>query len=234
MTWQVPRIWEEGDVWIIGGGPSIPQQFNVPDKVIRKVVNGTFSPNIYSPYMFALHDKHVIGINVAYQIGDWIDMVFFGDGGFFLKYQHKLAEFPKLRVSCSPKTKDVSWVKYLSRDGSHSRGITSNPKAVSWNGNSGAAAISIAANAGARRIILLGFDMKVNDRADQHWHDLYGRGAVKDERRARKMPFHKHVRGFPAIADDAKRRNIEILNASPDSAIECFRKVTVEELLWKK
>ena len=232
MTWRVPHIWDEGDVWIIGGGPSIPKQFNIPDKIVRKVVSGSFSPDVYSPYMSALHDKHVIGINVAYQLGDWMDMVFFGDGGFFLKYQERLAKFPKLKVSCSPKTNDVPWVKYLFRDHKHPRGITSNPKAVSWNGNSGAAAISVAANAGAKRIILLGFDMKVNDRSDQHWHDEYGRSAGKGtEHRAKKLPFHKHLRGFPAIADDAKRRGIEILNASPESAIECFRKVSVKELL---
>ena len=232
MTWHVPPIWEEGDVWIIGGGPSIPKQFDVPDKVIQNVVRGSSSPNAYSPYMSALHDKHVIGINVAYQIGDWIDMVFFGDGGFFLKYQERLAKFPKLRVSCSPKTNNVPWVKYLFRDSSHPRGISPNPKSVSWNGNSGAAAVSVAANAGAKRIILLGFDMKVNGSSDQHWHDLYNRSAGKGtEKRAKKMPFHRHLKGFPAIAADAKKRKIEILNASPDSAIECFRKVSVKDLL---
>ncbi len=232
MSWQVPRMWEEGDVWIIGGGPSIPKQFDVPDKVIRNVVRGTSSPSAYSPYMSTLHSKHVIGINVAYQLGDWVDMVFFGDGGFFLKYQAKLAEFPGLKVSCSPKTNNVNWVKFLLRDKKHPRGISPNPKMVSWNGNSGAAAVSIAANAGARRIILLGFDMKVGEGDDQHWHNLYGRSAGKGtERRARKMPFHRHLKGFPAIAEDAKRRKIEILNASPDSAIECFRKVSVKDLL---
>ena len=45
------------------------------------------------------------------------------------------------------------------------------------------------------------------------------------------MPFHRHLRGFPQIAKDAKQMGVEILNASPDSAIECFRKVTVKELL---
>ena len=231
MTWQVPRIWEEGDVWIIGGGPSIPRQFDVPDKVIRDVVRGVSPPSAYSPYMTQLHNKHVIAINVAYMIGDWIDMVFFGDGGFFLKHREKVALFPGLKVSCSPKTQDVPWVKYVARNGQHPRGISPNPKMVSWNGNSGAAAVSVAANAGARRIILLGFDMKLGGRNDQHWHDLYGRGAIKEEQRLKKMPFHKHLRGFPTIAEDAKRRKIEILNASPDSAITCFQKVTVNELL---
>ena len=232
MTWQVPRMWEEGDVWIIGGGPSIPKQFDVPSKVIRDVIRGTSTPNAYSPYMAALHDKHIIGINMSHRIGDWIDMVFFGDGGFFLTHQEKLALFPGLKVSCSPKTSGVGWVKYLIRDNKHKRGISPNPKKVSWNGNSGAAAISVAANAGASRIILLGFDMKVNGSKDQHWHDLYGRSAGKGtEKRAKKLPFHRHLQGFPAIATDAKQRKIEILNASPDSAISCFRKVSVKELL---
>jgi len=231
MTWQVPQIWEEGDVWIIGGGPSIPKQFDVPDKVIRSVVRGTSSPSAYSPYMSSLHNKHVIGVNVAYLIGDWIDLVFFGDSGFILKHQEALSKFQGLKVSCHPRVDNMSWIKYLSRDKNHSQGISSNPKKVSWNGNSGAAAISVAANAGAKRIILLGFDMKLGVDSSQHWHDLYGRSAINDERRARKMPFHRHLRGFPEIARDAKSRGIEILNASPDSAIECFRKVTVKELL---
>ena len=231
MTWQVPHIWEEGDVWIIGGGPSVPKQFDVPEKIIHSVVRGTSSPSAYSPYMTSLHDKHVIGVNVAYLIGDWIDMVFFGDSGFFLQHQGALSKFQGLRVSCHPKAESISWVKYLSRDKSHPLGISSNPKKVSWNGNSGAAAISVAANAGAKRIILLGFDMKLGGDNVQHWHDLYGRSAINDERRARKMPFHRHLRGFPEIARDAKNRGIEVLNASTDSAIECFRKVSVKELL---
>jgi hypothetical protein len=87
MTWQVPLMWEDSDVWIIGGGPSVTKQFGIPDEVVQSVVKGTSPPNVYSPYMSFLHDKHVIGINVAYLIGDWIDIVFFGDVGFFLKHQ---------------------------------------------------------------------------------------------------------------------------------------------------
>jgi hypothetical protein len=45
------------------------------------------------------------------------------------------------------------------------------------------------------------------------------------------MPFHKHLHGFPEIAKDAKRMGVTILNASPDSAIECFKKVNVKDLI---
>ena len=228
--WQVPRIWEGGDVWILGGGPSLPRQFDVPGRVIQSVVRGT-SPNVYSPYMNALHDKHVIGINVSYLIGNWIDFVFFGDSGFLLKHQEALSKFQGIKVSCHHRTHDMKWIKFLARDKNHGHGITSNPMKISWNGNSGAAAISLAAHTGAKRIILVGFDMKLSAGNNQHWHDIYGRGTSVDERRRKKMPFHKHLRGFPQIAKDAKRMGIEILNACPDSAIECFPKVTAKELL---
>jgi len=231
VSWQVPRMWDEGDVWIIGGGPSVPRQFDIPDKIIHAVVGRRALPDVYSPYMSSIHDKHVIGINVAYLLGDWIDLVFFGDSGFFLKHEEGLSKFNGLRVSCHPRVNSIDWVKYLPKDRNHTRGISTSSRMVSWNGNSGAAAISIAVHSGARRVILLGFDMKLNETQDQHWHDVYGRGLARDEKKIMKMPFHRHLRGFPEIAKDAKRMGVEILNACPDSAIDCFKKVTVKELL---
>jgi hypothetical protein len=229
-------MWEGGDVWIIGGGPSIPKQFGVPNGIIQQVCDGTSPPSVYSPFMEAIHDKHVIGVNMAYRIGDWIDMVVFGDGGFFLYEQNNLAIFPGLKVSCHPDARSEIWVKYLSRDTSKPNGLSGNPTMVSWNGNSGAAAINVAVHTGAARIILLGFDLNVIPNKTQHWHDLYKRGTINsnDQRRIRKVAatFERHLSGFPVIAEDAKKLGVEIINANPDSAINCFPKFTVKELLW--
>ena len=233
MNWSVPRMWEGGDVWILGGGPSVFAQFNIPKDVVDNVMSGASPPSVYSSYMKALHKKHVIGINVAYLIGDWIDMVFFGDSGFFLAHKAALAVFPGLKVTCHSGASGNSWVKFLGRDGSKPRGISSAPNLVSWNSNSGAAAISVAAHSGAKRIILLGFDMRLSEDHRQHWHNVYGKGFIdpKDDRKMRKLPFQRHLRGFDVIAEDAKRMGIEILVANPDSAITQFPKVTVKELL---
>lgn len=231
MSWQVPRMWEDGDVWIIGGGPSIPKQFGVPDSLIQQVIEGSSSPNIYSPYMEAIHSKHIIGINCSYMLGDWLDMVFFGDPSFFLSHQQGLAKFAGLKVACFQTGNEVSWVKYLAKDGKHSRGISENPKMVSWNFNSGAAAISVAAHTGAKRIILLGFDMKLGADKMQHWHDVYQRGKAVKEKRLKALPFDRHLRGFDQIARDAKKMGIVIINASPESAITQFPKCNVKEIL---
>jgi len=229
MDWKVPKIWQGGDVWIIGGGPSIPIQFQIPDEIVNQVRGRTLPLTAYSPYMKALHSKHTIGVNVAFMLGNWIDILFFGDNTFFLKYKNDLLSFPGLKISCTPKAKALKWGKFLSKDSKHAKGISNDPKMVSWNLNSGAAAISIAANAGAKRIFLVGFDMILDKNGNQHWHNQYKKVGVV--RAVRVPPFTRHREGFTQIAADAKSRGIEIINVSPDSALTQFPKVTLKEAL---
>ena len=235
MAWQVPKVWEDGDCWIIGGGPSIVEQFNVPKEVVRQVFAGKATLETYAPYMEPIHDKHVIGINAAYVLGDWLDMVFFGDVKFYLMNRFRLAEFGRLKVSSHPKVNTPQYrddkIKYLSRDKNHVKGISPHNDKVSWNGNSGAAAISLAAHTGVKRIYLLGFDMALNEeKQQQHWHNHYvkqnnGRVAAK------RLPFARHLLGFPIIATDAKARGIEIINVNPNSNINEFEKVNLKDVI---
>lgn len=227
-------MWEGADVWILGGGPSVFKQFEIPQSIVDDVISGKQPPSVYSPYMEFLHDKHVIGINVAYKIGPWIDMVFFGDNRFFLYHKKELALFPGLKVTSHAKAGSLSWVKHLGKERRKGRGISPNPKTICWNGNSGAAAISVAANTGAKRIFLLGFDMKLDDRNRQHWHNLYVNMMPKHKaKRPNKvrLPFARHLIGFRFIAQDAKERGIEIINVCPNSAIVEFPKVSLKELM---
>lgn len=244
MRWSVPRIWEGGDVWILGGGSSVVKQFGIPDNIVQDVMNKISPPTIYSPYMESIHNKHIIAINVAFLIGNWMDMIFFGDNKFFLGYREQLAEWPGLKVTCHAGCEKYTWVKFLQRDTAHPRGISSNPEMVAWNANSGSAAISIAANAGAKRIFLLGFDMNVNPLGNKHWHTLY-KGSVLEQpslqaqrgiqhRRQPARPgfgFVRHLKGFPVIAQDARKRNIEIINVNPESAISEFPKCNLKDVL---
>lgn len=235
MIWKVPRIWENEDVWIFGGGTSIPKQFEIPDKVIKSVMDGTSPASVYSPYFFKLHDKHIIGINVAFMIGDWMDIIFFGDDGFFKRYEQQLSDYKGLKVTCTDlaSTNAVEWVKYLSKDKEHVKGITRNPSKVSWNHNSGGAAISLAAHTGAKKIILLGFDMNVNENKNMHWHDIYKRGKIEtpNDWKHWQPILERQMLGFKQIAKDAEAMGITIINASPTSAIKHFPKVAIKYLL---
>lgn len=227
MIWTAPRMWEDGECYILGGGPSMPHQLGIPEDIIEKVTSGKSLPIIYSPYFSPLYKKHVIGVNNSYVLGDWIDCLFFGDCSWYLVHRKDLAPWPNLKVTCCPrfanKPKEKSeGIKYLAKDGSRRVGIHTDPTKVSWNYNSGAAAISLAAHFGVRRIVLLGFDMKGNSK-NNHWHKGHGN--------KNPPPFKRHLKGFDKISEDAKSMNIEILNACPDSVIEAFPKINLKEVL---
>ena len=230
-TWKVPRIWKNGECWIIGGGPSISEQFHIPANVIEAVRAKRLPLSSFSPYMKSIHSKHIIGVNMAFRLGTWVDFCFFGDDGWFRDNRSELAAFPGIKVSCAPMFSKREFdytsegIKYLAQDQSKLCGISDSPYTVSWNTNSGAAAISLAVHLGATKIVLLGFDMKMNEAGQSHWHQEYQMDPGK------RAVFPRHLRGFPPIAEEAKMKGVRIINASPDSTIDVFPKMTVEAVL---
>lgn len=103
---------------------------------------------------------------------------------------------------------------YLS---SGTEGFDDDPAYIRHGGNSGYQALHIAAHLGARRVILLGFDMK-----GKHWFGDHPRSI-------RKNPWNpKWVERFGILAKELDKRGIVVLNASPDSALACFTSVDLE------
>lgn len=229
MKWVVPRMWEGGDCFILGGGPSLLKQFEIPASVIQDVYTRRVSPKVYSPFLQSIHKKHVIAVNVAYKIGDWIDVMFFGDDSTWNEEKFDLMKFPGLRVTCCEGIPDNLPLKYLIRDGGHKTGLSSDPGMVAWNYNSGAAAINFAVHTGVKRIILLGFDMKLDNEENQHWHKLYI-NQLHTPKETIESTLSKHLRGFPEIAEDAKKLGIEIINANPYSAITDFPRMNLKDI----
>lgn len=222
--WQLWPMWKDGRCFIIGGGPSMPGQFGVPDDIISKVHSGELLPSAYSAYMEAIHGEHVIAVNNAYQLGDWPSAMFFGDCVWFVVHQVALAKWPNLKVTCCPRPNDMknANVKYLAKDRKKRLGLSENPKTIAWNFNSGACAINMAVHLGVRQIILLGFDMVADGKAT-HWHVGHGHDKPPN--------FPRHLQGFPVIAEDARRLGVEVVNCSPISAITAFKRAGLREVL---
>lgn len=227
MLWKVPPIWKDDRCFIIGGGPSIPVEFGVPEKVINSVYSGNDTPKAYSPYMEAIHKEHVIAVNMAFKIGDWMDILFWGDNGFFKRDPNGILGFPGLRVSIATDTHAPALrIRKVKRDDALG-GISFDPAKIRWNTNSGAAAINLAVLLGAKEIYLLGFDMHLNNENQQHWHNFYGYGTNG------KTSGHRigmHLKSFPRIADDLRGTDIEIINIGKGSAITNFPKVSFKDL----
>jgi hypothetical protein len=225
MHWSVPKMWTE-DCWIIGGGPSMLQQFDVPSDVIQKVEKGELPFSTYSDYLTPLHSKNVIGTNISFMLGEWISVLYFCDARFYRTHFDQISAFRNLKVTCVnhldrellPYSTNV---KRLKRD--YKPGLSNRPEFICWNNNSGGAAINFATLAGAKRILLLGFDMKAQDKKT-HWHNAYKTPTLN-------ATFRNFLKRYPVIADDARRIGVEILNVNPDSALDAFPKVSLKDVL---
>lgn len=228
--WQIPKMWNGGECWIIGGGTSIHKQFGIPDEVVREKMD----LRALSPYFEPIHSKHIIGLNAAFMLGDWVSLCYFGDRVFFDKHKEKLYEFPNLKIRhVNLSVYDRIWYKDIKQINFSLQpmGICTEPDKIYWNYNSGAAAINLAYHLGAKRVYLLGYDMKPAcpagrpDNDATHWHNAYG------DFRIHPYAFQKFLKPWRAIAQDAARLGLEIINVNPDSAIEVFPKVNLNEVI---
>ncbi|HEQ98820.1 MAG TPA: hypothetical protein ENO22_05715 [candidate division Zixibacteria bacterium] len=200
--WTVPRLWPEGECFIIGGGPSL-RGFDIK----------------------RLRGKRIIAVNNAYRMADWIDCLFFGDCRWYNMHAKQLLSFAGLKVTTCEQHLDKPGIKVVKRQ-NKIRGLSTSPSILAWNLSSGACAIGLAYHFGVKRIILLGFDMRVVE-GRYNYHDDYDPPANPKG----KNPYPRFLRPFPDIAHSLKQKNIECFNACLDSALDVFPKVALEDLI---
>ena len=198
--WRVPTLWPGATVYILGGGPSL-----------NKVDVGR------------LRGQRVIAVNHAFKKAPWIDVMYFGDRGFYFAEREAIDKFAGLKVTTYRKHGDkpgVLWIKRRTKP----YGIRpeSEKHLITWNSSSGATAIGLAAHFGASKIILMGFDMRKIG-GYRNWHSESPVVEKKD-------PYKRFLHPFPYIAADLQKMGIECINATPGSAIEQFPIVTPEEV----
>lgn len=206
--WNVPEMWKGATVYILGGGSSLLDE-----------------------NLELIEDKRVIGVNCAFLLGDWVDILWFGDPPWFGWNERALAKFGGLKVCCCKQMLfDHPTVRVLERgkamgleDGKNHR------TRVSWNWSSGGSAVNLATLLGAHRVVLLGFDMKPDDKGNIHWHDLHHNKLDL----SKYDPHSQFVEAFEFIANDARNLNIEIINSTMCSVIpeKWVPKIPLEEVV---
>ena len=137
-------------------------------------------------------------------------------------------DFPGLKVTTCEQHVNKKWLKVIKKNNTPS-GLSFDPRVLRWNLSSGAAAINLAVLFGAKRIVLLGFDMKkveVDGKERENWHDDYERNP-----NPKRNPYQRFLAPFPGIAESAKRHHIQIVNATLGSALMVFPIVDPEDVL---
>lgn len=230
MTWwDIPKMWEGGDCWILGGGSSLPHQFGVPNSIIEKVYSQELPLSTYSDFLEPLHDRNVIAVNASFLLGNWTSVLYFSDRGFLRNYLPQILRYPNLKVTSlndiDAKLRGVIGnVKRVKRD--NRPGLCPNQNMLCWNFNSGMGAIDLAVHFGVKKIYLLGFDMKITD-GQSHWH---GKMPCYDKVQSPNV-YTRFLRRAPIVAEHCANAGVEVINVNPDSAMDEFKKESLTNVL---
>lgn len=200
-------MWQGDDAYIIGGGPSL----------------AAFDWEL-------IRGKNTIGCNSAFILGsDVVKVLIFGDYQWWENIgRDQLPAFGGIVVGCSERLNDdhnlPRWVLTMDRHPPrHKQSWLGTTSTLGWYGNTGGLAINLALILGARRVFLLGFDMKEQG-ARHNWHDLRfeaGLPAVYPNFKRQLAALARHVPlTFPGR---------EVVNVSNVSELEAFPKVSLED-----
>lgn len=199
---RVKRIWDKATCFILGGGPSLAD-FN----------------------MRQLNGAHVVCVNNSYRLAYWSEVLFFGDCWWFEAQRKALENFSGYIYTTCQYDVNLPRRVHQVRHNLYEFGLSGNPHRLTWNMNAGACAVNLALHLGARRVVLLGYDMKQVD-GRNNWHDEH-----LTSRDPSHNPYDEFLLAWPYIAEDAERFGLEIFNATPGSRITEFPVVDIDEFL---
>ncbi len=202
--WSVPRMWDGETVVCLGGGPSLAQ-----------------------------HDvdacrgrARAIAINDAYLKAPWADVLYFCDRRWFEWHRNgpHFQAFEGVTVTLDAEVAghhpEIKWLRDSGR-----LGLETDPTGLRTGRNGGYQAINLAVHLGAARIVLLGYDMKPAADGRTHWHGGHP-VPVKETVFARVM-----LPCFPSLVAPLRDLGVEVLNATPVSALSVFPMMSLAEAL---
>ena len=197
---KVEPKWKGETVFLIGGGPSL-KDFNFE----------------------RLKSKRTIAINKAFLHHPTADIVYWTDSRFYTWYKNDIDKFRGEKFTTKPYGNVTKDIKVLKNSGKN--GLELDASSVRHGNNSGHAAMNLAYHLGAKRIVLLGFDMQ-NSNGASHFHDGYPVKQTRDDVYKRSM-----IPEFHFIGEELKKRNVHVINANPNSALRIFTLMPLEKTL---
>lgn len=201
--WEAPELWPGRAVVCIAGGSSLTaaQVAACQDREW----NG--------------HKVRVIAINDGYRIAPWADVLYFCDDKWWEWHHKKLANWGGLVVRLQGGKHDFgdARIKVL-RNLDQVDGLADRRDGLHHGRNSGYQAIGLAVHLGAKRIVLLGYDMHaplVGDRVRTHWFGDHPGGTSP-------AVYEIMKPAYASLPKAVAARGIEVINASPGSALRMF------------
>lgn len=199
MLWRPEPIFAGRDVAIVAGGPSLSLSqvraigiARAKDAIRVIAVNDAVYPCWYSDVLYACDREW-------WQAHDGVP----GFDGRRVTLKH----------GDWPAWDGADWLVSTGNEG-----LEADPGGLRTAGNSGYQAINLAVHLGARRILLVGYDMRGGNAA--HWFGQHPEAC----RRNMVGGFDRMARNFAGLVEPLAARGVGVVNCTPGSAITAFPK----------
>lgn len=164
----------------------------------------------------------LIVVNDAWQLAPWADALYACDAAWWRHHERALAAFKGERwTQDEPASQDFRLHRVRGRDGN---GLCIEPGVIHFGRNGGFQALNLAWHFGARRIVLLGYDMQ-NTGGRTHF---FGEHPMH---LGRPNAFAGYIEHFERLAADLHKHGAEVINATRETALKCFPRMTLEQAL---
>lgn len=195
--------WPGATVVILASGPSLTVEQCAAVQVWRKGAGGAGAAGI----------RRCIAINTTFRRAPWADVLYACDAAWWrLHHAEVESEFTGELWTQDAEATHKFGVKRI--ESARRPGLGKRPGVIHQGGNGGYQAINLAFHAGARKIILLGFDMQ-----GTHWHGKYENGLPNTQ----PWLFKQWLANFDGLAGDLAQEGVDVVNCSPGSALAIFR-----------
>jgi hypothetical protein len=201
--WTVPRDWDGETCFIVAGGYSLVG-FD-PDE-IRGL-------------------GRVIVINTSYRLMTDADVLYFVDTCWWQEHRVEYSRTFLGRVISmgNPRLEQVRSLK----EGPQ-LGLSKDPGILCHGSNGGYSSINLAYLLGAKRIVLLGYDMRLGPNGETHWHGGHGR----ERNYARRL--QKWIRCLKSLVKPLAAEGVEVLNCTPESALPWWPKPRLSAVIQEE
>jgi len=199
-----------------------------PDWTGQTAVIVASGPSATEPRLDVAQGKaRFVAINESWKLAPWADVLYACDWHWVTK-RNKVGQFQGLRVTqdkhVAGNTDGPRWHK-VHTVGGCDKLLFDPPGYICWGGNSGMQALNLAAQWGAAKILLVGFDMGIH--AGAHWHGRHIGGLNN--------PTEPNTARWRKAMDDAygqfTERGITVINCSQNSALQRYPKMPFEDAL---
>jgi hypothetical protein len=164
----------------------------------------------------------ILAVSNAYRMAPWCDVIYAGDLNWWKTYEREARETsPQAALwTCSNTAAARFNLNFV--QGNNSKGL--GHAIIHTNGNSGSQAINLAYLWGAKKMRLLGFDMKPGEDGAKHFFGNH------PPRLVQQMLFAEWIKRLKPVAEDLAKRGVEVINCTPGSALPWFPMTDVRDL----